>query len=383
MRVVFDLLSKHVGSRTVSIRVEHRRFPTNHHCGVCAVRYIDHVVRGRMLPSEFHEVRSLHEQGRQRFIDHIESCVDVPRPWQWGAGLDNQSLRRLHDLLKQHGVPDQQIATRSHLIVQMIGLKELQGALHGSTAWRALKSLANKCTPPLQLVLAEELNMQIQQRAKDGKIGAKRTKKGTIGGNHQPVGPPKLDPGKLALEQGVFAKSDGTPLCQISIDSISAFAEGVVIGTVTECSAYLHANQSVNNLSLGLFIINATTTEVCTKLPCEEIRIPLRCVVNREPMLVSGHLVQLGSQPVKLATAKPVADIDAPSAICVKIAVYRDAIEGLWADFCKAPIKYLLNHVPALTKCGDSDKMDCPCPKWHPPATNSMNDPILDVWRRQ
>lgn len=383
LRVVFDLLSKHVGSRTVSIRVEHRRFPTNHHCGVCAVRYIDHVVRGRMLPSEFHEVRSLHEQGRQRFIDHIESCVDVPRPWQWGAGLDNQSLRRLHDLLKQHGVPDQQIATRSHLIVQMIGLKELQGALHGSTAWRALKSLANKCTPPLQLVLAEELNTQIQQRAKDGKIGAKRTKKGNIGGNHQPVGPPKLDPGKLALEQGVFAKSDGTPLCQISIDSISAFAEGVVIGTVTECSAYLHANQCVNNLSLGLFIINATPSEVCTKLPCEEIRIPLRCVVNREPMLVSGHLVQLGSQPVKLVTAKPVVDIDAPSAICVKIAVYRDAIEGSWADFCKAPIKCLLNHVPALTKCEDSDKMDCSCPKWHPPPKNSMNDPILDVWRRQ
>ena len=382
LRDVFDIISKHVGSRTVQIRVEHRRFPTHNHCGVCAVRYIDHVVRGRMLPTEFPEVRILHEQGRQRFVDHLIAEQYVGRPWLWGAGLDHQLSARLQDLLKQHGVPEHQLATRTHLIVQMIGTHELQGALLGSMAWRALKSLANQCKPPLQLVLAEELNAQVQKRAKEGKVGAKRSKK-TGDAKSPNTGPPKLDPGKLSLDAGVFTKPDGTPLSQLGIDAIGPFAEGVVLGTIADCLAYLQAGQNVNNLSLGIFIINASSQELCTRLPCTDVRIPLRCVANREPVLVAGQLVQLGSLPVHVGKHKPAADIEAPTAVCVKIAIYRDSVDGQWADVCRAPIKYLIANLPALNCCDQTDAMDCSCSKWHPPSENQIQDPILDVWRRQ
>lgn len=383
LRVVFDLLSKHVGSRTVQIRIEHRRFLTHNHCGVCAVRYIDHVVRGRMLPTEFPEVRVLHDQGRQMFLDFLLSHTLVGRPWQWGAGLDQPSLTRLHDLLKQHGVPDQQLAARSHLITQMIGTHDLQGALQGSTAWRALKSLANKCKPPLQLVLADELNLQIQKRAKDGKVGAKRSKQKTPSDQHASLGPLKLDPSKLQLDKGVFAKTDGTPLSQLPIESIGAFAEGIVLGTLADGLAYFQAGQCVNQLCLGMFVINASAEEICTRLSFTEVRIPLRCVVNQEPILVAGFLVQLGSQQIQLAHAKPMADIDAPAACCVKIAVYRDSIDGSWSDFCNSPIKYLIKHLPALTCCDQNGPVDCKCCKWHPPSGSQLRDPLLDVWRRQ
>ena len=383
LRDVFDLISKHVGSRTVQIRVEHRRFPTHHHCGVCAVRYIDHVVRGRMLPTEFHEVRILHEQGRQRFIEFVQAHALVSRPWQWGAGLDASALARLHDLLKQHGVPDSQLATRTHLIQQMIGTPDLQGALVGSTAWRAIKSLANKCNPPLQLVLAEELNAQVQKRAKEGKVGAKRTKKGWSEGSSSQTGPPKLDPSKLSLDSGVFTKPDGTSLGQLNLEAIGAFAEGVVLGTVADGLAYLQAGQPVNKLCLGMFILNAKSQDICTRLPIHEVRIPLRCTANREPVLIAGHLVQLGSQAVHVGQSKPAADIEAPSAVCIKVAVYRDSIEGQWNDFCRAPIKYLIGNLPALVRCPDHDAMDCSCNGWHPPPDCQAKDPILDVWRRQ
>lgn len=383
LRDVCDLLCKHVGSRTVQIRIEHRRFPTNNHCGVCAVRFIDHVVRGRMLPDAFHEVRVLHEKGRQMFVDFLRTQSSVPRPWQWGAGLDQPSLSRLHDLLRQHGVPDNQLATRTHLITQMLGVQDLQGALQGSTAWRALKSLANKCHPPLQLVLADELNVQIQKRAKEGKVGAKRSKQKSGGDKQLQFGPPKLDPSKVLLDKGVFAKPDGTPLTQLPLEAIGAFAEGIVLGTLADGLAYLQAGQPVNNLCLGFFIVNASSEEIATRLSCVEVRIPLRCIANGEPMLVSGYLVQLGSQQIVLNQAKPIVDIEAPAACCVKVAVYRDSIEGSWTDFCKGPIKYLINHIPALASCNDATGMDCQCPRWHPPSGSQLTDPILDVWRRQ
>ena len=71
----------------------------------------------------------LHEKGRQMFVDFLRTQSSVPRPWQWGAGLDQPSLSRLHDLLRQHGVPDNQLATRTHLITQMIGVQDLQGSI--------------------------------------------------------------------------------------------------------------------------------------------------------------------------------------------------------------------------------------------------------------
>ena len=115
--------------------------------------------------------------------------------------------------------------------------------------------------------------------------------------------------------------------------------------------AYLQAGQCVNKLSLGIFIVNATAEELCTRLAYTEVRIPLRCVANNEPMLVAGFLVQLGSLQITLAHSKPVVDIEAPTACCVKVAVYRDSIEGQWMDFCKAPVKYLLKHLPVLMSC--------------------------------
>ena len=384
VRQFIEVLTNFIGVRTRQIRVEHRRFFSQGMCGVCAIRFIDHQIRGKMLPTSSDEVRTLHDMGRVRFIEFIQKSSTCVRPWLWGAGLDPQSTARLSDLLMQHGVPAQQLDTRIHLIVQTLGVMEVQSALTGTSAWRSLKSLANRHKPVVQLVLPDELNAQVQKKAQEGKLGAKRSqRKGkSTQGNDQQTNAPMLDPAKLVIPKGAFVRCDGQALQQVSLHSIGPFSEGVVLGTVQECHAYMQAGQNINQLSLAFLVLNATENELKTKLAWEQVRVPLRCVVNQEPILVTGFLVHLGSGGVVVAKVEPKVDIEALPACCCKVSVYRDQIEGTWHDFCKGPVKYILGHMTPL-ECCENPFDECGCSKWHKPDPSPVQEPLLDVWRRQ
>ena len=67
----------------------------------------------------------------------------------------------------------------------------------------------------------------------------------------------------------------------------------------------------------------------------------------------------------------------------MKVAIYRDSV-GDWDQVVRAPVKYLLGLLPPLQVCsGNSPDQSCTCPKWHPPPGSCVEDPVLDVWRRQ
>ncbi len=384
VRQFIEVLTNFIGVRTHQIRVEHRRFFSQGMCGVCAIRFIDHQIRGKMLPTSSDEVRTLHDMGRARFIEFIHKSSNCVRPWLWGAGLDPQSTARLSDLLMQHGVPAQQIDTRIHLIVQTLGVMEVKNALTGTSAWRSLKSMANSQKPVVQLVLPDELNAQLQKKAQEGKLGAKRSqrKAKNTQGNDQQTNAPMLDPSKLTIPKGAFVRCDGQALHQVSLHSIVPFSEGVVLGTVQECHAYMQAGQNINQLSLAFLVLNATEKELKTKLAWEQVRVPLRCVANQEPILVTGFLVHLGSGGVVVAKVEPKVDIEALPACCCKVSVYRDQIEGTWHDFCKGPVKYILGHLTPL-ECCENPSEECGCSRWHKPDPSPVQEPLLDVWRRQ
>lgn len=384
LRQFIGVLTNFVGIRTHQIRVEHRNFFAPGFCGICALRFIDHLLRGKMLPSCGDDVSKLHDIGRSRFRTALANASVCDRPWMWGAGLDSQSMARLSDLLQQHGVPSQQVDNRIHLIVQMLGVPDVQAALVGTAAWRTLKSLANRHKPALQLVLPDELNAQVQKKAQEGRVGVKRSqKKGKKPSDEsQKEVVVSLDPSKLMIPKGAFVRADGQPLQQVSIQSIGPFSEGVVLGTLQDCHAYLQAGTNVNQLSLAFLILNASEKEVQTKLVWEQIRVPLRCALNQEPILVTGFLVHLGAGGVLVAKVEPKIDIDALPASCCKVAVYRDQIEGTWHDFCKGPVKYILGCLQPLEVCS-AQPDECSCCKWHRPADCPIQEPLLDVWRRQ
>jgi hypothetical protein len=382
--VLHQAIATAVGSRTFTAHTVHRNFAAESLCGICALRFIDSMLRGKMLPTSDEEAFQLHATGRSLFVAHLDSQTSVPRPWIYGAGLDPKAADRLHALLLDHGVEASQVKQRGSLLVQAIGLAATQQAVTPGQPWRALKAAANHCRPPFQIVLPAELEATVSKKALQG--GLKGKKKSNLASKklpNKPDPPPGLDPAKLLIEDGIFALQDGTPVNQINLADVGPFASGVVLCTVDQAAAYLRANQLVSTGGLGLVLLNVDSSQVVTSLTWSTQRVILRCQANKEPILAPACLVQLGRQVVMSKPAQDISEALHDPAACLKVAIYRDSVED-WDQVVRAPVKYILNHLPPLQACAqDSSSQPCPCPKWHPPQDSCVEDPVLDVWRRQ
>ena len=377
-----DLLAKELSCSTFVIRVEHRRFDAKGYCGICSIRFLAEVVKGRMLPTCTQELFELHQIGQSMFVKQLLESPSCPRPWIWGHGLSSQASDRLRELLIQHGVPKEQTDTRIHLMLATLGTASVQNALLGSSPWRSIKALSNNVKPIFQLVLPEELEAHVQAKSQQGQLGKKKRSKQSA--TPAPGLPPPLDPQKLALEVGAFVREDDRPLKQLQLNAVGPLAEGIVVSTVHSAQAFLSANQLVNDLTLGLLIVNACEKDMTTSLQWEHLRVPFRCLANNEPVLVSAYLVQLGGSKAKQAQRKPKIDLVPDQVSCVKVSVFRDLIDTNWNEFSRSPIKYILSHIESLTLCSQDGCLDDgQCQKWHRPDTSSLADPIADVWRRQ
>ena len=382
--VLHQAIATAVGSRTFTVHVVHRKFAVDRLCGICAIRFIDSMLRGKMLPTADDEAFQLHAIGRSLFVAHLDTLDTVPRPWIFGAGLDPMSSDRLHSLLSDHGVDQSQVKQRAALLIQAIGLAATQQAVTSGQPWRALKAAANHCRPPFQIVLPVELEAVVSKKAAQG--GMKTKKKGGPAAKKAPSKPEPpvgLDPSKLSIEEGSFTTQKGSPIKQIGLSDIGPFVSGIVLCTTDQATAYLRANQLVSNGALGLLLLNADTASLPTTLTWSSLRVILRCQANGEPLLAPACLVQIGHLVV---TSKPSGDIsDAlhEPAACLKVAIYRDSVED-WDSVVRAPVKYLLAHLLPLQSCRplESDP-PCVCAKWHPSKDSCVEEPVVDVWRRQ
>eukprot|EP00435_Cladocopium_sp_Y103_P016471 s31_g4.t1 len=383
MAVLHQALATAVGARTFTTHIVHRRFAVGEYCGLCGLRFIDNMLRGKMLPSNLDEVKQLHAAARSKYVDFLESCSTVGRPWIWCAGLDAKATERLHALLIEHGVEAAQVKHRATLLIQAIGLPETQRSLTSGQPWRALKAAANKCRPVFQLVLPQELEEVVQQKAAQGGLKGKRKKASSTKPAPKPVAPSALDPAKLSLEDGSFTVADGAELGQINMQDIGPFSRGVVLTTMEESAAYLKAGQLVSNSALALVLINSVESQLVTSLSWTSLRVVLRCQANGEPMLAPAFLIQLGKTPVApKANAGPHDVLHAP-AVCFKVTMYRDETED-WASTIQSPVKYVLGRLMPLQVCqSGSAQSPCTCAKWHPGVDDVVSDPVLDIWRRQ
>ena len=375
MSLLHEAIALAVGARTWSTHVVHRNFAVGDLCGVCAVRFVDSVLRGKMLPDSREEAVSLHATGRQLFVDSLVDAT-CTRPWVWGGGLDPLAHQRLVDVMVQHGVPDDMVENRISLMVQALGLGPIQKVMVGTSPWRGLKSLANQARPPFQLVLSSELAEAVKVKAQQG--GQQKRKKGTGKGAIQP--PQALDPAKLKIEPGFFTQVDGTPLRVIGFAQIGPFAEGVALASTSAVEQILASGKIVSKFPLAVVIINADPDGLQTALSWCQLRVPVRCVANDDPMLVHACVVQLGEGTVTQKSAAKV-KVDDVKASCVKIAVYRDCLSCPWSEFVGGPVRYILDRLVSLQVCNLADDA-CDCPKWHVKETG-IRDPVLDVWRRQ
>ena len=91
LNVLHDALSKAVGARTFLTHVDIRQFSTSDYCGLCTVRWIDHKLRGRMLPTTTDEVHYLHGVARHQYAEFLKTQVVVP-----GLGFGRRDLTVRH-----------------------------------------------------------------------------------------------------------------------------------------------------------------------------------------------------------------------------------------------------------------------------------------------
>ena len=297
----------------------------------------------------------------------------MPRPWCWGAGVpDVVSL--VGSLLQQHGVPNNAAANRAKLLVQSLGMESIKQAVQGASPWKTLKSLANQQTPPFQLVLPDELNLVAQDRK------TKKQKSAKMPSNKiAPSKPMDIDPTKLSLAQDTFHMDSGQPAPQLPASQVGPLAVGVALVTIQEALPFLQSGQLLTAKSLALLVINGPD-ELPTKLSWTSIRFAACSSVNQQPVLLHGHLVQLGAQPIVPVFTKESPGVHDVPVTCARVTVFADQWPQDWSSLADHPFKQVLQVLLPLQTCRSED---CQCGRWHPDGMDGNQDVILDVFRRQ
>eukprot|EP00438_Fugacium_kawagutii_P027087 Skav228138 [mRNA] locus=scaffold3237:99238:103435:+ [translate_table: standard] len=341
-------------------------------CGAAVIAFLAFHVNDAPLPCQAADLDLCHIRYREAFRAMLNQTRDTSRPWCWGAGPDITNM--LMAILQLHGVPGEVSQSRAQVILQSLGRESVHKAITGGSPWKSLKALANQHSPVIQLVMPDELQAVVQNKPK----GAK-TKKAPKDKVTPVTRPAVLDPSRLTIPAGTFRVNDNVALPQLTIGQVSPLASGVALVSHSEALPLLRGNNKLTSAGLALLIVNAPQ-DLQTSLEHQQVRVAVKCTLNNEPMLITGTLVQLGSSKVFKFNETVGPEIAPVEVACLGITVFKDQWEGNWEEFATQPVKQLLKLLPSLGTCRESD---CTCAAWHPPNDATVQDCIVDVFRRQ
>ncbi|CAE7670476.1 unnamed protein product [Symbiodinium sp. CCMP2592] len=192
---------------------------------------------------------------------------------------------------------------------------------------QALKACASKPSCMFRWILAEELQSHVEQQAQK--------------------------------KFGSFTTASDSPLGQLAFNEAK--------------------NLSVDPLAL------VTTAEISADqvgaARVKSIRYPAIFAPTEEAVLVAGSLIQLGDDDVQLATAG-IAELDRIDTIVCRLNLFKDESTLAWDKVAEAPIRVLLQQIPALRVCVDpSCSQACGC--FHSAVDEVVEHLFLDIWARQ
>ena len=320
------------------------------------------------------ELVTLEQAERMRFWFAIKAMQTpgevIPQTLLVGGANDLQVAAQA--ILKDHGVFPERLESRCDMVLERLGVHQVQSALQSTRPWAAIKALANQLQPRVQIILQDEFEQVKQQRAKDPKpVGSKSMKKSQLKKLPEVV----LGSTDIFVPEGVFKQQDGKYVSQIRLQDIGPHAKGIVLGSETELAPYLQRTQ-LSSQGLLLAIINPSPS--CIQTFGEATRFPAACVSTQEPMIIAAVLVQKGQLAVSrnLPESPPTIQEEANSVF--KLLVFRDEIPTPWNEFCKAPLRWIVEQMPLLQVCSLDN---CSCPKRHSKQETNA-DVLLDVWGR-
>lgn len=349
------------------------------YCGALTVAFVRHLLWGWPMIKDQHDLQLASQSMRMEFENFLgDPCITPVL-----AGLGVSLASRLAELLVQHGVPSHDSGARANAALKVLGEAGLAKALDSDNPWRELKWLGNQLRPPFMFIKPSELQAQIERRAAEKPIGHKKhkqakTPKGKGKGSAEK--PQSVDPTTLRLEHGLFQSEAGQPLHQIGFSQVGSAVAGIVVASVSAAEPYLQATNPISSGPLAFFIVDALESPP-TQFPTSQLRIPLVCAVNAEPLLLDGYLIQVGAIGVERTPMQPGSTVQTVPTCVVKVLVFRDQSTVQWPAIVAHPMLHVFDKVPPLQKCTDQEC--CGCESWHKTLDFPMDTPVLELWGKQ
>ena len=329
-------------------------------CGFQTVAYILKELRGDqdfpMPAQEAIEWRVLFAQHLLNFLLHKQRVTTL----LLGGAIDH-GRAELCQLLEAHGVQPKRSSAAAQHVITTLGATTVSSILKSPKPWRDLKSRANQCQPPIQLVLADELQAQIEKRQKEGKsVGSKQTKAKHTKSKLNQAPDLTLKPDQIKMPEGIWKQHDNTTLKQITAHQVQQRQKGIALMTIEEAQPYLQLKEAICTEGLAILILNSHG--VTMPEACQQVSFPASYVATQEPMIITAHIVQLGQQAVqRVMPSNPITVNEVPTEV-LRCVIHRDQFNQDWSMIVKQPVRTLmeLEHLKTI-------------------QTNQ----ILDVWDRQ
>eukprot|EP00435_Cladocopium_sp_Y103_P009781 s4170_g2.t1 len=224
-------------------------------------------------------------------------------------------------------------------------------------AWKDLKARASMCTPPIRIVHSDELQELIKQKVIDGKpVGRKQNKT-----KHKSTAPElRLKAEQISVPPSVFRQQNGEELTQIEMSQVGSTSKGIIIANITEAVPYFALRAPISSEGVGLLVLDHADPRIPDDATF--IKVPALCNITKEPLITTAALIQLGQQQVMRNLPTECIEVHETPHVVVRAAIYRDQVPGSWEDFCKKPVRMMLDMKPF---------QDIP------------SQDILDIWDRQ
>ena len=299
------------------------------------------------------------------------------------GGLSEVQTQKLQEMLLDRGVPKSQIVERVQVAIAKIGAGPIAQALGSSNPWQALKAAGSAPAASFRWIKPEELKAHAEHKATE-KFGAavsnpksKKSHKQTRG-QKQPL---QVDPLALQLAPKSFTTEGGEPLAQLGFSEVIPQAQGVSFCTAQQLLPFVQNYQSLSVDALALVATSEIPSDLCAGAPVSSIRFPVIYEPTGEAILLQGSMLQLGDETVQL-TAANIAEVETVDVITGRVSLFRDEVLTSWDSIAKAPIRAIIELVPALSLCKDSNcKGDCQ--HFHPAVDECVENMIVDVWARR
>ena len=299
------------------------------------------------------------------------------------GGLSDAQAKQLKDMLVEKGVPEAQVSARIQAAVAKIGAGPVAQGLAANNPWQALKTVGSTPAASFRWVRPEELKAHAELKAMQ-QFGAAVSKPKSKKSTKQVKGPkPQLqvDPLALQLAPRSFITEGGEPLAQLGFHEVKSQAQGVSFCTAQQLLPFVQNFQSLSVDALALVATSEIPSAMCAGAPVTAIRFPVIYEPTGEAILLQGSMLQLGDETVQLASTN-IAEVESVDVITGRVSLYRDELTGGWESVAKAPIRALIQLVPALSLCKDpACKGDCH--HFHPSVEESVENMLADVWARR